>query len=201
MNQATKPSPYSFTLPVFLCSVSGVSVSDIKEGWRMEANDPNFTQVQALYTKSGLQYPTEFICFMAVVGPFPSSYVEAYGAKAKAIERISEVPTNYVSKVKIPQDMTGIFSSGVVLLAKPGLINEIAVAAPGDISQIAAEKKNITMSNILDLVDEYKRRAQIQALIQQANKVYCEVRLHRKLCYSDIAIVYSLGEFHQYLTR
>ena len=100
-----------------------------------------------------------------------------------------------------PGDLSAVFLSGVVLLAKTCLISEVAIAAPGDISQIAGTNKNVTLSNIQNLADDEQRRAQLRALIQKAGNAYCEVRLHRKLCYSDTEVVYSLGEFHQYTSQ
>jgi len=142
---------------------------------------------------------------MAVTHEPKREWIQAYAMKKRSIvvRTAYELATSSPIAATIAtqptvEEIAALLSPGVILLAKPQIINELAVAAPGDISQIAGGKSKVLLSNLQELENEKQRRKHLGLLIQQANPAYCEVRLHRELCFSDIEVAYSLSEFLGY---
>lgn len=185
-------------------SISGVSKSEVEADesflQSFTASDDNINQVMALYQRINVVYPAVFVCFMVVSSAAKSCWIQAFGdKKCSSVQRVEQATVQSENTEVDLSQIANIFSTGVVIVAKSSLIDELAIAAPGDVSDVAA-RKNPSLTDIAALKNLQAKRQKLLELEKQAGNGYCEARLHRHLTLEDIKNIYSLGEFAQYTT-
>ncbi|MFN3649253.1 MAG: hypothetical protein ACK47B_06690 [Armatimonadota bacterium] len=181
-----------------ICSISAVSRDCIEEVLPFTASDDNVERVRRLYGSTGLQYPSQFACLIATSSPAKPEWIAAFGLKRQAnVRRVTQMVSPAETAITGSSVLKQLNGSGIVIVTVEELLDEVAVAAPGDISDIAS-KSGQSLVDLSAMATREEKRRLLLDLERRAKNTYCEARIHRPLIRSDIKEVFSLSEFHRY---